>query len=290
METKIHRKLVGLKTCDFLEDTGERMVPEKTEKEAFWAHLYRYRFAKDYVKGKKVLDIACGEGYGSSGLQKAGASHVISVDVSYGVCRHAQQKFGREGIAPIVGNAEDIPIRDGAVDVIVSFETIEHLYRPDVFIAEVVRILKRNGIAIISTPNSDVHPEDSKNSNPFHCSEFGYNEFVSLIEKYFGKYSIFSQESVFPQISSIEQLFIAKHSSLLKIRGMWRVRTALQSIFCRHILGDPKKNVRFGADEFVKRNNVCGERVFNQYAVRSETEQSAKNAEYIIAVAIPDCS
>jgi 2-polyprenyl-3-methyl-5-hydroxy-6-metoxy-1,4-benzoquinol methylase len=286
METKVHKNLAGIETCDFLENTLERMVPERSGEEAFWAHLYRYRFAKNYVKGKSVLDIACGEGYGSSGFQKAGASNVISIDCKFGVCSHAQKKYGKKRIATMVGNAEDIPIGDGSIDVIVSFETIEHLYRPDIFITEIVRVLKKNGIAIISTPNSDMHSQENKNSNPFHCSELSYNEFISLLEKFFVKYSVFSQQSVFPRISSIEQLFIAKNSALLKIRGMWRVRLALQSIFCRHIIGAPKRIVRFNADEFVKKNNSFGECLFNQYAVRSETEQSARNAEYIIAVAI----
>src|SRR3990172_3135768 len=77
-----------------LEDSGERMIPECADPVTFWEHIYRYRFAARFVRHKRVLDVACGEGYGTVGLLKAGAESVIGVDISRDVCEHAWKKYG----------------------------------------------------------------------------------------------------------------------------------------------------------------------------------------------------
>ena len=111
-----------------LEDNaGERMVPETSDRFTFWEHVYRYAFASRFVAGKRVLDIACGEGYGAAALQKAGASHVIGVDVSGDACVHALKRYGLDARP---GSGEQIPLADDSVDVVVSFETIEHVRNP----------------------------------------------------------------------------------------------------------------------------------------------------------------
>src|SRR5437667_10028853 len=113
-----------------LEDTGERMIPESTPAAPFWEHIYRYRFATRFVRGRRVLDIACGEGYGAAALARAGAARVIGIDLSEEACEHARQKYGVDARS---GDAHRIPLPDRSVDVIVSFETIEHLNTPAAF-------------------------------------------------------------------------------------------------------------------------------------------------------------
>src|SRR5690349_799341 len=130
-----------------LEPTAERMVPENSDLFTFWEHVYRYAFASRFVSGKRVLDIACGEGYGAAALQKAGAAQVIGVDISEAVCLHARNKYG---IDARPGTAEQIPLLDRSIDVIVSFETIEHVPDPHRFLDECVRILVPGGRLIIS--------------------------------------------------------------------------------------------------------------------------------------------
>src|SRR5579864_1905821 len=88
-----------------LENSGERMVPEVSGGYTFWEHVYRYAFACRFVRGKRVLDIACGEGYGAAALMKAGATRVVGVDISEEVCRHACNRYGLEAKQ---GTAEDI--------------------------------------------------------------------------------------------------------------------------------------------------------------------------------------
>src|SRR5215831_8579299 len=124
--------------CLTLEFTGERMVPEQTPPAVFWEHIYRYRFASEFVKGKRVLDIACGEGYGAAALLKAGAASVVGVDICPETCEHARRKYG---IDARVGHVHSIPLPSHVIDVIVSFETLEHVDLPGRFLDECCRVL-----------------------------------------------------------------------------------------------------------------------------------------------------
>src|SRR6266478_574902 len=128
------------------------MVPEKADKDTFWEHIYRYRFATQFVAGRTVLDIACGEGYGAAALSEAGATKVVGVDISPETCLHATQKYG---IETRIGAGEKIPLDSSSIDVVVSFETIEHVRNPKVFLDECHRVLRPNGSLVISTPNHD---------------------------------------------------------------------------------------------------------------------------------------
>src|SRR5690348_55654 len=119
------------------DNSGERMIPESSDEFTFWEHAYRYAFASRFVAGKRVLDIACGEGYGGAALLRAGAVHVIGVDVSEEVCLHARSKYDLDARQ---GSAEQIPLADSSVDLVVSFETIEHISNPDRFLDECVRV------------------------------------------------------------------------------------------------------------------------------------------------------
>ena len=82
-----------------LENNAERMVPESSGSFTFWEHVYRYAFACRLAEGKRVLDVACGEGYGAAALRKAGAAQVIGVDISEEVCLHARRKYGLDARA-----------------------------------------------------------------------------------------------------------------------------------------------------------------------------------------------
>lgn len=168
----------------------ERMIPEAAGVNVFWEHAYRYAFAAQYVKGKAVLDIACGEGYGAASLRAAGASNVIGVDVAAGACSHAKDKYG---IETRQGSAESIPLADAEVDAVVSFETIEHVARPLLFLDECKRVLRPGGILIISTPNKDVFSRRNGSVNPHHCSEMRPLEFRTEVCARFDEAQFFAQ-------------------------------------------------------------------------------------------------
>lgn len=164
-----------------LEDTGERMIPafHKTHM-VYGEHIVRYEAARALVKGKKVLDVASGSGYGTA-LLASSASEVIGVDLDKTAIAYAKKHYGSDSATFVVGSGTDIPLEDNSVDVVVSFETIEHIEDYKKFLSEVKRVLKADGLFLLSTPNDIEFPE----TNHFHIHEFEQNELEKLVKKYF---------------------------------------------------------------------------------------------------------
>ena len=102
----------------------ERMDPQKSESGVFWEHVFRYQFAAGYVSNRTVLDVACGYGYGTAGLIAAGAKSAFGLDSAPAACRRAKEQYG---VDAAVGDACSLRFPDGSFDVVVSFETIEHV-------------------------------------------------------------------------------------------------------------------------------------------------------------------
>jgi ubiquinone/menaquinone biosynthesis C-methylase UbiE len=167
-----------------LEDTGERLIPEKhMQSLTYGEHLARYYAAKQIVKNKTILDIASGAGYGTAILAES-AKKVYGIDYSNDAIKYAKSLYKKENLQFLQGDASNIPLDDSSLDVVVSLETIEHIPKPEKFVQEVVRILKPNGIFYVSTPNDDEFTE----GNEYHLHEFTFTELDKLIKKYF-KYS-----------------------------------------------------------------------------------------------------
>jgi 2-polyprenyl-3-methyl-5-hydroxy-6-metoxy-1,4-benzoquinol methylase len=254
----------------------ERMVPEMAHARIFWEHVGRYRFAKDFVRGKQVLDIACGEGYGTAALAKAGAARVMGIDCSSEVCDHAQRKYGLD---TRVGDAQNIPLPDQSMDLVVSFETIEHVVDPAAFVRECGRILVPNGILIISTPNRPVYSSKGT-QNPFHHLEFDKEEFIDLLRSKFKTIRLYTQ---FPQSVAwwSHRSLAAERSPWLWIRGFWR----LSSWLCPAIRTDINPNVRASADDVVLARDMFPSSLFNPYIVRVYSEGIRERPYIFIAVA-----
>jgi ubiquinone/menaquinone biosynthesis C-methylase UbiE len=123
-----------------LEWTGERYVPQIRGTIAL-EHLHRYAFASEHVAGKVVLDMASGEGYGSEMLSRT-AKHVYGVDIDEASVKHAQQNYKAENLEYHLGSCTEIPLPDASVDVVVSFETIEHITDHESMMREVKRVLR----------------------------------------------------------------------------------------------------------------------------------------------------
>jgi GT2 family glycosyltransferase/SAM-dependent methyltransferase len=171
--------------------TGERLVPYHFGDTAV-EHLHRYAFALEYVGGKEVLDIACGEGYGTYLLSDV-AANVIGVDISADVIAHAIGKYGNR-ISFRQGSCIDIPLNNSSVDAVVSFETLEHIAEHELMLREVKRVLRTDGILIISTPDKLFCSDLPKNNNPFHVKELYREAFICLMESYFKRVLIFNQK------------------------------------------------------------------------------------------------
>ena len=165
-----------------LEFTGERFVPWLSGEIAY-EHWHRYAFAQRFVAGRRVLDAACGEGYGTALLAKS-AAQAIGLDVDPAAIAHARAAYaGRPRLQYERGSVAAIPLPDASVDVVVSFETIEHLPAADqpAMIAEFERVLAPGGLLLISSPNKKVYSDDTGYSNPFHLHELYRDGFADLL-------------------------------------------------------------------------------------------------------------
>ncbi len=172
-----------------MKDTGERMIPEHHQGMLMYGeHLVRYNAVLPIVKDKIVLDVASGTGYGSQLMAKT-ANQVYGVDVSKEAVEYAQKKFPAPNLEFKQGDATKIPLEDSSVDVVVSFETIEHLKEYVRFVDEVKRVLKPNGVFVVSTPNE----EEYQTGNDFHVHEFEVDEFKDLLAKKFKNYQLYYQ-------------------------------------------------------------------------------------------------
>lgn len=157
-------------------------------------HVHRYLFAASYCAGRAVLDIACGEGYGSA-LLAGTASTVIGVDVSEAAVAHANASYRLPGLEFRVGTCEAIPLPDAAVDVVVSFETIEHIEAHARFMDEIRRVLRPGGTAIISTPDHQVYSIENGVQNTWHVRELHQAEFYDLLRSRFAHAGLLGQKS-----------------------------------------------------------------------------------------------
>lgn len=149
-------------------------------------HLNRYSMVKSLCADKTVLDAACGEGYGSFLMKKWGAASVDGVDIDKDTIEHASKLFASENVRFHTNTVEKLPFPDYTFDLIVSFETMEHVDNPDMFLKEMKRVLKPDGIIILSCPNDLYYYPDESVSNPFHKRKYNFFEFKEFAENYLG--------------------------------------------------------------------------------------------------------
>jgi len=169
-------------TAASLEFTGERFVPG-TLGEIAHEHWHRYAFARRFVAGRRVADVACGEGYGSALLARA-AGDVVGVDIDARTVAHATAEYrGIPNVRFVSGSAAALPLATASVDAVVSFETIEHLPRDAQprMIAEFARVLGPDGLLLMSSPNRPQYSETRDYRNPFHEHELDRAELAALL-------------------------------------------------------------------------------------------------------------
>lgn len=158
--------------------TGERIIPE-LDNYFFYEHLARYRFARQYVgPDTRLLDIGCGDGYGTFYL----AAHVkeaLGIDIDAEPIRHANEKYRLANLSYRQVLPNDWQLPPDSVDVATCFEVFEHVQEPDQLIARISGVLRKGGIAILSTPNKDVYGENLP--DPYHVKEYSLNEFRDIV-------------------------------------------------------------------------------------------------------------
>lgn len=186
-----------------MEFTGERYIPIPDQPGYEYSfsyaqvrheHWHRYVLSMAFATGKQVLDIASGEGYGSSLLARV-ADSVTGVDIDPEAIEHAKSKYkSLTNLEFLTGSCAAIPIPAASIDVVTSFETLEHHDRHEEMMREVKRVLKPGGVLVISSPNKLIYTEKLKNISPYHIKELYYDEFCELLGKHFKHYSIFGQK------------------------------------------------------------------------------------------------
>jgi SAM-dependent methyltransferase len=160
--------------------TGERFVPG-TRGEIWIEHWHRYHFARRWVEGKRVLDVACGEGYGAALLARS-AAEVVGVDVSEAALAHARTTYrSLSNLRFEAGSCARLPLADASVDVAVSFETIEHIGEQEAFLDELARVLRPDGILILSSPNRAEYSDRRGFRNEFHVRELYREELARVL-------------------------------------------------------------------------------------------------------------
>jgi SAM-dependent methyltransferase len=177
--------------------TGERFTPECV-REIWYEHWHRYVFARAFARGKRVLDAACGEGYGSALLAKE-ATSVLGVDIAQDAIAHARARYAdRDGKLRFERGdctALDVPL--ASFDLITSFETLEHVAAQEALIGGFARALAADGILIISSPDKRSYSDVSGFRNEFHVRELYRDELLALLKPHFPFVHLYGQKLLF---------------------------------------------------------------------------------------------
>lgn len=175
--------------------TGERFVPGIEDKKLEIEHFQRYMGICDFVAGKTILDAACGEGYGSCMLAEY-ADKVVGIDISEDAVSNAMQKYSEQkNLSFKVGSIASLPLENQSIDVVISYETIEHVNAEiqEQFLLEIKRVLKPEGVLIMSTPNKELYTDLYDYHNEFHMKEFYKEEFKVFLKSSFLNVKLYNQ-------------------------------------------------------------------------------------------------
>ncbi len=174
--------------------TGERTVPGlAVENYWFRRHEVAYLHCVDVCAGRDVLEAGCGEGYGAD-LIAATARTVTAVDYDAATVAHVRARYPRVGV--LAANLAALPMPDSALDVVVNFQVIVHLWDQPQFITECLRVLRPGGSLLISTPNRITFtPGSDTPVNPFHTRELNAAELRELLID--GGFDVQSMSGVF---------------------------------------------------------------------------------------------
>jgi SAM-dependent methyltransferase len=161
--------------------------------ELWGEHRSRYRFAAQFLEhraGLVVLDVASGAGFGLDMLREAGAR---PIGVDYDAAALLDARARHTPGAMVRADATRLPLQAGSVDLVVSFETIEHVQDAGALVDEIRRVLKPGGWLVLSTPNRAFGPAERHTANPFHIREFTADELCTLLRAAFGDVRLYGQ-------------------------------------------------------------------------------------------------
>ena len=223
------------------------MVEERqsTETQSPWwgEHLFRYQWAQQYVRpSMKILDLACGTGFGSALLSRAMGVTVIGGDLDPPSLAAAAAEFGTESgphFAAMDGTR--LPLPDRSLDLILSYETVEHIERYRDFVGELARILKERGTLLLSTPNRLVTSPDGVIRNPFHTQEFDIPELERVLSGHFSEVRVMGQHYArFDKLPGLRGRLGKAAESFFYLRGVRKLPMSLQDGVKLRLIGHPQ--------------------------------------------------
>lgn len=261
-----------------IDDTGERMVPAyHKSKIVYGEHIVRYTAARELVKNKKVLDIASGSGYGTAELAKT-AAYVTGVDVNQDAIAYAKRNYGKTNVNFILGDGVTIPLDTDSVDVVVSFETIEHIEDYKFFLKEVERVLKPDGLFVLSTPNDVEFPE----GNHYHIHEFKEKELVSLVKRSFKTIDMYYQGTwLYNALLPINMLGSEWEDMLMTMQTA-PIKT-IQSVYFYLLCSNNKKNPHLAPLSAISEHYSARSRELHADEIRHHMDEQQKNIERLEA-------
>lgn len=259
-----------------LEFTGERFTPECV-REIWYEHWHRYAFAQRFAQGKRVLDAACGEGYGSALLARRAAS-VLGVDVSQQAVEHARSRYTASNLrfeTADVTLLEHLP--DRSFELIVSFETLEHLQAQERMLDGFTRLLADDGLLVISTPDKAHYTDVTGFTNEHHVRELYRPEFEALLSARLPARKLYAQKLVFQSAlwaldgqGAYEAATLhadGRLDDMLALPAMYYVAVcakhagALDDLPALSLFGDAQESVYAHYNAEVRKNIAAGHRI-----------------------------
>jgi SAM-dependent methyltransferase len=244
--------------------TAERVRPEKFESKEEYLIFLRHLFVYEFVKGKIlknsfVLEIGCGEGYGTN-LLSQNVAKIIALDVDKNTIAHASEKYGSENSVFRVYDGAKIPYENNTFDAVISFQVIEHIQDDTNYVSEIHRVLKTNGIFILTTPNRTYRLKPGQKPwNRFHIREYYPHELENILKNKFPDVKVWgirgSDEIQRIEIKRVKQNLSIISFDPLNLRKL--IPESLKSVIIKILNGIVRRNQRSKNDRgFLNRYSV----------------------------------
>jgi len=209
----------GRRIVNVRERSPERIVPDETSVGVVSWHLKKYEFATQFCANKVVLDAGCGVGYGGFWLSKVAAS-VTGVDLSAEAIGYASRRYGNPKSQFMMADLAALPVPSKSFDVVCAFEVIEHVPDAAKVLREIQRVLRDDGVLVVSTPQ--VKRTTTRPQNPHHQIEYSLADFRALLSPFFAQADVLGQRRVQSNIH-----YYLQKMDVLKLRT-WAVPRILR--------------------------------------------------------------